>query len=89
MNLRLDQFIRDVVRSRNLLDDARQAPAEIADLAGLPVADVNSLLRGDLLALYWRGAHSLLLMQLAAVLGVDPREQMSRHATALDPDPAR
>lgn len=77
MNLALDELLCRVLRNPDLLDDAKQAPRETADRAGVTPADVAAVLDGDLVALHGRGAHPLLLMQLAAVLGIDAMEQMS------------
>ena len=74
MNLSLDLFIKGIVGDPVLLTVVASDPASAAADAGVTLGDVDTVLRGDLAALYYRDAHPLLLMQLAGALKVDPME---------------
>jgi hypothetical protein len=72
VNLPLDQVIRRVVREPGFRAVAEAEGQRAAGHAGVPLADLTAVLEGDLVTLHRRGAHPLLVMQLAGVLGIDP-----------------
>lgn len=74
MNLGLDRLLRQVARDPSLLDrlDARTVGGGIED------GDIAALLAGDLLGLFERGAHPLLIMQFAGALHIEPMAAFRR-----------
>jgi hypothetical protein len=75
VNLALDEMLRRVVSDPEFREDAGRAPREVADRVGVAQTDLLAALDGDLRALHDRGAHPLLIMQLAGVLNIDPMDR--------------
>lgn len=84
MNLPLDQLIRRVVRDAGFRSAAERAGQRSADIAGVPLTDLTAVLEGDLVTLHRRGAHPLLVMQLAGALGIDPMQRFGAAHPAHD-----
>ncbi len=84
MNLPLDQVIRRVVQDPGFRSAAEHAGQRAADLAGVPLTDLTAVLEGDLVTLHHRGAHPLLVMQLAGALGIDPMQRFGADHPAHD-----
>lgn len=84
MNLPLDQVIRRVVRDPEFRSIAEESGQLAADLAGVRLADLAAVLDGDLVTLHQRGAHPLLIMQLAGALRIDPMRPFAAEQTAHD-----
>ncbi|ANI91176.1 MULTISPECIES: hypothetical protein [Mycobacteriales] len=84
MNLPLDQVIRRVVRDPEFRSIAEESGQLAADLAGVRLADLAAVLEGDLVTLQQRGAHPLLIMQLAGALRIDPMRRFAAEQTAHD-----
>lgn len=82
MNLALDDLLRRAARDPDFRTAARAASQAAAKRAGVTLADVTAVLDGDLVALHERGAHPLLIMQLAAALEIDPMDRLGDRATA-------
>jgi hypothetical protein len=76
MNLRLDLLIRSTVRDPGLLDRARTAPSAVAHEAGVPMRELGLVLAGDLAGLYRADVNPVLIMHLAAALGIDPMQRL-------------
>jgi hypothetical protein len=72
VNLRLDEVLRRVVRDAPFRAEAEAAPERTAEQTGVSLADLEAVLSGDLTVLHARGAHPLLIMQLAGALGIEP-----------------
>ena len=72
MNLSLDLVIRRFVRDAEFRSCVKDADQSAAESAGVGVAELAAVARGDLVRLYRWGAHPLLVMQLAGALGIDP-----------------
>lgn len=81
MNIRLDTLLQEFVKNSHTRDDARADVEATAQRTGLPMTDVQAALDGDLRVLYERGAHPLLMMQLAHRLGVNPMAWTARRTT--------
>lgn len=77
MNLRLDDVLRRVVRDAQFHAEAQSEPERTAEQVGLSLADLEAVLSGDLTVLHARGAHPLLIMQLAGALGIEPMGRFS------------
>lgn len=86
MNVPLDQVIGRVVQDPVFRNAAVDRLQQIAEAAGVAPADLEAILAGELLTLYRRGAHPLLIMQLAASLGIDPMERLSDPSSSTPPD---
>jgi hypothetical protein len=76
MNLRLDLLIRSIVRDPGLLDRVRSAPSAVAQEAGVPTRELGMVLAGDLTGLYRADVNPVLIMHLAAALGIDPMQRL-------------
>jgi hypothetical protein len=87
VNVPLDQAIRRVVKDPVFRNAAVDRSQQIAEAAGVAPADLEAILAGELLALYRRGAHPLLIMQLAASLGIDPMERLTDPDSSPPPSP--
>jgi 2'-carboxy-2,3-dihydroxybiphenyl 1,2-dioxygenase small subunit/ferredoxin len=75
MNYRLDAMLRRCAEEEAYRQQVAAAPDEAAHAAGIPLAHVLAALQGDLVQLYEAGAHSLILMELAGALRIDPMER--------------
>lgn len=89
MNLALDEVIRRAARDVGFRAAAAESGQQAAELAGVPPADLRAVVEGDLVALHQRGAHPLLIMQLAGALGIDPMQQFGTDASTQDPSRGR
>ena len=78
MNIVPDGLLRRAVADADFREEARRAPHDAADRAGVPLADLTAVIEGDVVALHDRGAHPLLIMQLAGSLGIDPMERFGQ-----------
>ena len=76
MNLRLDLLIRKIASDPGLLDRARAAPWAVAHEAGVAARELDLILAGDLAGLYQADVNPVLIMHLAAALGVDPMQRL-------------
>lgn len=76
MNLRLDLLIRRIVHEPGFLERARAAPSEVAQESRVDVHEIDLVLAGDLAGLYRADVNPLLIMHLAAALGVDPIQRL-------------
>jgi hypothetical protein len=85
VNLPVDEVIRRVVRDAGFRAAASRAPQQAAEAAGVALVDLAAVLDGDLVALHERGAHPLLIMQLAGALGIDPMQRFGDGHLASDP----
>jgi hypothetical protein len=89
VNLALDQVIRRAARDVGFRAAAAENGQQEAELAGVPPADLTAVVEGDLVVLHRRGAHPLLIMQLAGALGIDPMQQFGADAPSQDPSRSR
>lgn len=86
MNVPLDQVIRRVVQDPVFRNAAVDRVQQTAEAAGVAPADLEAILAGELLALYRRDAHPLLIMQLAASLGIDPMVRLTDPNSSTPPE---
>ena len=89
MNLALDEVIRRVAHDVGFRAAATDSWRQAAGLAGVSPSDLRAVVEGDLVALYQRGAHPLLIMQLAGALGIDPMQRYGTDAPTQDPSRGR
>lgn len=93
MNLALDQVLRLLSTDPEFRQRASSDPAQAAAAAGITEADLAAAVSGDVVTLYERGAHPLLIMATAEAAGVDPMrpflEARERELAAAPPTPGR
>lgn len=82
MNLKLDMKIRKFL-TEDEIDGCRSVSPDSVD--GDVDDDYAAILSGNLRPLFERGAHPLLLMQLAHRLSIDPMEVLSRDTSRGEP----
>ncbi|MGW7402370.1 hypothetical protein ACWGI9_01280 [Streptomyces sp. NPDC054833] len=80
----IDRLCYDVAHDPDTLERLRADPRRELARRPLSAAERDELLRGDVAALYRRGAHPVLLVRLAnaRVLGLDPGLYAARIRTA-------
>lgn len=80
----IDRLCYDIAHEPGTLERLRADPRRELARRPLTAAERDELLRGDVAALYRRGAHPVLLVRLAnsRVLGLDPALYAARIRTA-------
>ncbi|MFD8414661.1 hypothetical protein ACFV2Q_23375 [Streptomyces sp. NPDC059650] len=80
----IDRLCYDVAHEPEILERLRTDPRRELARRPLTAEERDELLRGDVAALYRRGAHPVLLVRLAGfrVLGLDPALYAARIRTA-------
>lgn len=75
MNYSLDMLIHEIGENKQLLEQLKRHPEDVAAAYSVHVDQLEQIVNGDLLALYKQGVHPLSIMKLARTLGIDVTER--------------